>query len=52
MYPGYPDLMNDAFRKMSESEDLLAKCLGRHTLSEMWEDPFSSLPSQKYRPPS
>jgi hypothetical protein len=34
--------MRDAFTKMSESEDMLAKCLGRHTLSEMWEDPFSS----------
>ncbi len=42
MYPGISGLMKDAFEKMSESEDLLAKCLGRHTLSEMWEDPFSS----------
>ena len=42
MYPGISELMSDAFKKMSESEDLLAKCLGRHTLSEMWEDPFSS----------
>ena len=42
MYPGKSGLMNDAFGKMSESEDFLAKCLGRHTLSEMWEDPFSS----------
>lgn len=41
MYPGSPVEMGDAFRKMSESEDFLAKCLGRHTLSEMWEDPFS-----------
>ena len=42
MYPGISELMSDAFKKMSESEDFLAKCLGRHTLSEMWEDPFSS----------
>ncbi len=42
MYPGISDLMYDAFAKMSESEDWLAKCLGRHSLSEMWEDPFSS----------
>lgn len=42
MYPGISGLMADAFGKMSESEDLLAKCVGRHTLSEMWEDPFSS----------
>ena len=26
---------------MAESEAYLAKCLGRHTLSEMWADPFS-----------
>jgi hexosaminidase len=42
MYPGISGLMNGAFEKMSESEDWLAKCLGRHSLSEMWEDPFSS----------
>jgi hexosaminidase len=42
MYPGRSDLMSEAFEKMSESEDLLAKCLGRHTLTEMWADPFSS----------
>ncbi|MBK8882934.1 MAG: beta-N-acetylhexosaminidase [Bacteroidales bacterium] len=42
MYPGSSEIMRDAFLKMSESEDFLAKCLGRHTLSEMWEDPFSS----------
>jgi hypothetical protein len=41
MYPGSSEIMRDAFLKMSESEDFLAKCLGRHTLSEMWEDPFS-----------
>ncbi len=42
IYPGIPELMSDALRKMSESEDLLAACFGRHTLSEMWEDPFSA----------
>jgi hypothetical protein len=30
-----------AFEKMAESEDYLARGLGRHTLSQMWEDPFS-----------
>jgi hexosaminidase len=42
MYPGISGLISNAFGKMSESEDFLAKCLGRHTLSEMWADPFSS----------
>ncbi len=42
IYPGMSSLMNDAYTRMSESEDLLAKSLGRHTLSEMWADPFSS----------
>ncbi len=42
MYPDISELMTDAFVKMSASEDMLAKCLGRHTLSEMWADPFSS----------
>jgi hexosaminidase len=42
MYPDISGLMKEVFSKMSESEDLLAKCLGRHTLGEMWEDPFSS----------
>ena len=42
MYRGISGLMSDAFKKMSESEDFLARCLGRHTLSEMWENPFSS----------
>lgn len=41
-YHNGPELMSDAFIRMSESEDLLAKCLGRHNLSEMWEDPFSA----------
>lgn len=42
MYPGIEAPMTSAFIKMSESEDCLAKCLGRHTLSQMWEDPFAS----------
>jgi hexosaminidase len=41
MFPGRSAMMSEALRKMSESEDYLAKCLGRHTLSEMWADPFS-----------
>ncbi len=42
MYPGVSEDMGIAFGKMAESEDWLAKSLGRHTLSEMWSDPFSS----------
>jgi hypothetical protein len=42
MYPGSSEVMKAAFLKMSESEDYLAKCLGRHTLSQMWDDPFSA----------
>ncbi|HNW56169.1 MAG TPA: family 20 glycosylhydrolase [Bacteroidales bacterium] len=42
MYPGISVQMNNAFRKMAESEASLAKCLGLHTLLEMWSDPFSS----------
>jgi hexosaminidase len=42
MYPGISEDMGIAFAKMAESEDWLAKCLGRHTLSEMWSDPFSA----------
>jgi len=42
MYPGISNGMSNAFRKMDESETYLAKCLGQHTLEQMWEDPFSS----------
>ena len=42
IYPGISDQMRIGFNKMAESEDFLAKCFGRHTLSEMWADPFSS----------
>ncbi|MCE5347669.1 MAG: beta-N-acetylhexosaminidase [Bacteroidales bacterium] len=42
MYPGKSAQMSNAFSKLAESEALLAKCLGRHTLLEMWENPFSS----------
>jgi hypothetical protein len=42
MYPGISGQMSIGFNKMAESEALLAKCLGRHTLIEMWADPFSS----------
>jgi len=41
MYPGAPITMNNAFRKMAESEAYLAKGLGRHTQTEMWANPFS-----------
>lgn len=42
MYPGISLEMSNAFRKMDESETYLAKCLGRHSLEQMWEDPFSA----------
>jgi hexosaminidase len=42
MYPGIVSQMNTGFRKMAESEAYLEKCLGRHSLSQMWEDPFTS----------
>jgi hexosaminidase len=42
MYPEISDQMSNGYRKMAESEAYLAKCLGRHTLQEMWADPFSS----------
>jgi len=41
MYPDISGLMSNGFRKMAESEAALAKCLGRHTLTEMFADPFS-----------
>jgi hexosaminidase len=43
MYPGQEEPMLNAFKKMTESEDWLVHCLGRHTLSQMWEDPFSAV---------
>jgi hexosaminidase len=42
MYPEISENMAVAFRKMAESESFLAKCLGRHSMSEMWADPFST----------
>jgi|WetSurMetagenome_2_1015567.scaffolds.fasta_scaffold01323_8 hexosaminidase len=42
VYPGISDQMSRGFNEMAESEAYLAKCLGRHTLSEMWSDPFST----------
>lgn len=41
-YPGIAEEMNNGFKKMAESEDFLAKCLGRHSLNQMWADPFTS----------
>jgi hexosaminidase len=43
MYPGISDQMNNGFKKIAEAEALLAKCLGRHTLTEMFTDPFSAI---------
>jgi hexosaminidase len=42
MYPGISDQMSNGFQKMAESEASLAKCLGRHTLTEVFADPFSA----------
>jgi hypothetical protein len=42
MYPGIAKQMSNGFIKMAESEAHLAKCLGRHTLNEMFTDPFSA----------
>jgi hexosaminidase len=42
MYPGISDQVSIGFKKMAESEAFLAKCLGQHTMLEMWADPFSS----------
>jgi hypothetical protein len=41
MYPGAAVAFSTGYKKMAEAESFLAKCLGRHTLSEMWADPFS-----------
>lgn len=42
MYPGISVQMSNGFSKMAESEAALAKCLGRHTVTEMFTDPFSA----------
>lgn len=42
MYPEISSQMSLGLSKMAESEASLAKCLGRHTLTEMFTDPFSS----------
>jgi hexosaminidase len=41
MYPGTAPQMTEAFAGMAESQDWLAKALDRHTLTQMWDDPFS-----------
>jgi hexosaminidase len=42
-YPSISKQMANAFDKMAESQSHLAKSLGsRHTLTDMWENPFSS----------
>jgi hexosaminidase len=43
MYPGKEEQMYNAFIRMAESQDWLSHCLGRHNLSQMWEDPFSGI---------
>ena len=43
-YPSIATLMDTAFQQMSVSQSYLEKCLGansRHTLVEMWANPFS-----------
>lgn len=44
VYPKVAEQLNTALKKMSESQSYLEKCLGensRHTLVEMWDNPFS-----------
>lgn len=42
VYPEISTYMNTAFIKMQEAQSYLTKCLHtRHTLSEMWDNPFS-----------
>ena len=41
MYPETSVQMSKGFKKMAESESYLAKCLGRHTLNDMFTNPFS-----------
>jgi hexosaminidase len=42
MYPKISSQMSNCFRYLDQSETSLAKCLGQHTLEQMWDDPFSS----------
>ncbi len=42
MHPAISDLMCEAFSKMDEAEEWLAKPLGRHSLTQMWDYPFSA----------
>lgn len=42
MYPGIAEQMKQGFTKMAESEALLAKCVGGHTILEMFSNPFSA----------
>lgn len=42
MYPGISSQMNNGFKMMDEAETALAKCIGGHSLLEMWADPFSA----------
>lgn len=41
-YPEISTPMCNGFKKMAESEAYLAKCLGRHTLNEMFSNPFAT----------
>ncbi len=42
MYPEVSEQMSNGFKNMIESEAYLAKCLRRHTLNQMFTDPFSA----------
>ncbi len=42
MYPGVSEQMKQGFTKMAESEAFLAKCVGGHTILEMFTNPFSA----------
>ncbi len=41
-YPAISSLLDNAFNKLSESESYLEKPNGRHSLTGMWADPFST----------
>jgi hypothetical protein len=42
MYPGISEQMKQGFIKMDEAESSLAKCVGGHTILEMFSNPFSA----------
>lgn len=41
MYPGISEQMKQGFSKLDEAESFMAKCIGGHTVTEMFADPFT-----------